>query len=71
MKLTLIKAIVYRLIIILTQFIYLYVTTGDTTFSVNVASIFGIFATIEYIAMERYWDKLVLFIKQKINGETK
>jgi len=72
MKMLVFKAIVYRCIILVTQFLFFYIVTGDVIFSSSTSVILGILATIEYMIMEHYWDRFVCICKKyfKLNGET-
>jgi len=57
MKNTILKAITYRIIIILSQLTLLYLITGNIRFSFEFSMLFGIVATIEYIILEILWKK--------------
>jgi len=52
---TLYKAIVYRIVVIISQLICLYLYTGELSLSVGFSLLFGLIATIEYIIFEKYW----------------
>ena len=55
MKKTILKALVYRVIIILSQLICLFLYTGNIKVSIEFALLFGIVSTIEYIILEKIW----------------
>ena len=57
MKNTIIKAIVYRIIIITAQTIFLYLLTGDLELSSSASLIFAFIATLIHIVFERLWNE--------------
>jgi len=59
MRLIILKALIYRIIIVITQFVFLWLYTGDVSFAIDIAIIFGFLATIEYVTLEKLWERLV------------
>jgi len=57
MRNTILKALTYRIIVIITQLIILYVLTGNIKFSLGYSILIGIITTIEYITLEKLWKK--------------
>ena len=57
MRNTILKALTYRIIVIITQLIILYVLTGNIKFSLGYSILIGIITTIEYITLENLWKK--------------
>lgn len=55
MKDTILKAIVYRVIIVISQLIFLYVVTGSVELATSVSIAFAFIATIIHIIFERLW----------------
>jgi len=57
MKDTIIKAIVYRIIIVVTQTIFLYLFTGSLELASTASIVFAFIATIIHIIFERLWNE--------------
>ena len=49
------KALVYRLIIIVSQIIVLYILTGNITISTSSSLIFAVIATAIHVIFEKLW----------------
>ena len=51
------KAIYYRIMIVVSQLIFLYILTNELVFSVGISGAFAIIATIEHIIFEKIYTK--------------
>ena len=50
------KAIVYRIMIMVSQMIFLYVVLGRIDVSIGITFSFGALATLEHILLEKVWE---------------
>jgi len=55
LKDTIIKAIVYRLIIVISQALFIYAVTGSIKFATGISLAFAVLATGIHIIFERLW----------------
>lgn len=55
---TLVKTISYRLVIVILDFVALYLFTGKLMVAAGFTIVSNIYTTIGYFAHERIWDKI-------------
>lgn len=64
----LIKAILYRIIAVLSELVTLYLLTGNVITSIKYAIILAIVATVVYYVFEETWDR---YLKGRTNKHAK
>ena len=52
------KALIYRIIIVITQFFFIYLISGSLSYATSISISFAILATIIHIGFEKVWHAL-------------
>jgi len=58
LKRSLLKAVSYRIIIVIADFLVVYLFTGKTDIALGFVLVSNIYTTVLYFAHERFWDHI-------------